>query len=77
MEIWNGEPRDAGRIQPFCGRLAKAWKKLPDWRFGQLMVNLMRDYEAEHGHDIFYLEEDEMIQIIEDYCERFTGGNAK
>ena len=41
------------------------------------MVNLMRDYEAEHGHDIFYLEEDEMIQIIEDYCERFSGGDIK
>ncbi len=66
---------DVNRIQPFCDRLARAWEKLPDWRFGQLMVNLMRDYEAEHGHDIFYLEEDEMIQIIEDYCKRFTGGD--
>ena len=69
------EPRDGNRIQPFCDRLSKAWEKLPDWRFGQLMVNLMRDYEAEHGHDIFYLEEDEMIQIIEGYCERFSGGD--
>ena len=71
------EPRDTVRIGPFCDRLAKAWEKLPDWRFGQLMVNLMRDYEAEHGHDIFYLEEDEMIQIIEDYCERYSGGNKQ
>lgn len=69
------EPRDAARIGPFCDRLAKAWEKLPDWRFGQLMVNLMRDYEAEHGRDIFYLEEDKMIQEIEAYCERFSGGD--
>ena len=53
----------------------RPWEKLPDWRFGQLMVNLMRDYEAEHGRDIFYLEEDEMIQIIEDSCKHFSGGD--
>ena len=71
------EPRDTARIGSFCDRLAKAWAKLPDWRFGQLMVNLMRDYEAEHGRDIFYLEEDEMIREIEAYCERFSGGDTK
>ena len=74
MDLWKGEPRDAGRIQPFCERLARAWEKLPDWRFGQLMVNLMREYEAEHGRDIFFLEEDEMMEIIEAYCVRFQEG---
>ena len=77
MEIWNGEPRDVGRIQPFCDRLAAAWAKLPDWRFGQLMVNLLREYEAEHGRDFFFLEEYEMIQFIEAYCARFSGGDGK
>ena len=77
MEIWNGEPRDIGRIQPFCKRLAAAWAKLPDWRFGQMMVNLLREYEAEHGRDFFFLEEDEMIEVIEAYCNRFSGGDGK
>ena len=77
MEFWKGVPRDAGRIQTFCDRLAKAWEKLPDWRFGQLMVNLLRDYEAGHGRDFFYLEEDEMIEVIEAYCNRFSGGDGK
>ena len=77
MDLWKGEPRDAGRIKPFCDRLARAWEKLPYWRFGQLMVNLMREYEAEHGRDIFFLEEDEMMEIIEAYCVRFSGGNKK
>ena len=77
FENWNTEPRDIGRIQPFCNRLAKAWEKLPDWRFGQLMVNLMREYGAEHGRDIFFLEEDEMIEAIEAYCERLSGGDSK
>lgn len=76
MEIWNGEPRDVERIQLFCEQLAAAWAKLPDWRFGQLMVNLLRDYEAEHGRDFFFLEEDEMIKVIEAYCVRFSGGTV-
>ena len=74
MEIWDGEPRDVGRIQLFCDRLVAAWAKLSDWRFGQLMVNLMQDYEAEHGRDFFFLEEDQMIEVIEAYCERHSGG---
>ena len=69
------EPRDANRIQPFCDRLARAWGKLPDWRFGQLMVNLMSDYNDKNGRDVFFLEEDEMIAVIEAYCERITGGD--
>lgn len=32
---------------------------------------------ALRGDDIFYLEEDGMIQIIEGYCERFSGGDKK
>ena len=70
-------PRDTKRIQPFCNRLAKVWEKLPDLRFGQLMVNLIRDYEAEHGSDIFFLEEDETAEIIEAYCERLSGEYTK
>lgn len=77
MEIWKGEPRDAGRIRVFCERLARAWEKLPDWRFGQLMVNQLREYEAEHGCDFFFLEEDEMIEFIEAYCNRIAGGDDK
>ena len=72
FDFWQGEPRDIQWIQPFCDRLAKAWAKRPDWRFGQLMVNLLRDYEAEYGRDFFFLEEEEMIEVIEAYCARFV-----
>ena len=71
------KPRDVHRIQPFCDRLAKAWEKLPDWRFGQLMMNIMLDYQREHGWDVFYAEEDELIEYIEAYCGRFAGGDGK
>ena len=59
--------RDAKRIRRFCNRLAMAWEKVPDWRFGQFMVNLMRYM----GKDPFFPEDREMIQIIEEFAEKF------
>ena len=76
MEICYGEPRAVERLHLVCEQLAAAWAQLPDWRFGQLMVNLMREYEAEHGRDFFFLEEDEMIKVIEVCCEHFSGGTT-
>ena len=55
--------RDPKRIRKFCNRLAAAWENLPDWRFGQLMVNAL----GEMGKDPFFPEDDEMIQYIERY----------
>lgn len=55
--------RDINRIDKFCARLAKAWKKAPDWRFGQLMVNCLGSMDR----DPFFPEDDEMIQYIEKY----------
>ena len=55
--------RDPARIQQFCNRLAKVWEKVPDWRFGQLMVNAFNFM----NRDPFFPEDDEMIQFIEEY----------
>lgn len=57
--------RDPNRIQKFCNRLARAWEKVPDWRFGQLMVNAL----GEMPKDPFFPEDDEMIEYIEKYTE--------
>ena len=53
--------RDPKRIRKFCNRLAAVWEQVPDWRFGQLIVNVSRAY----GQDIFFPEDDKMIEIIE------------
>ena len=57
--------RDPNRIRKFCDRLAKAWKKVPDWRFGQLMCNALNDM----GKDPFFPEDDEMIDFLEKYVD--------
>ncbi len=43
--------RDPNRIDEFMDELKKLWKKCPDWRFGQLVVNAL-------GVDPFYIEDD-------------------
>ena len=53
--------RDPERIYKFCGRLAKAWLYYPDWRFGQLIVNVFSQLDK----DPFFPEDDEMIEFIE------------
>ena len=58
--------RDSNRIDSFLQELGELWKeKCPDWRFGQLMVNIF----SETG-DPFYFEEDKMLEAIKNYFRR-------
>lgn len=59
--------RDIKRIRRFCNRLATAWEKVPDWRFGQFIVNLIRYMDR----DPFFPEDRDMIKIIEEFAEKF------
>ena len=51
--------------------IAKIWANLPNWRFGQLIYNFEKVMEEE-GRDIFYMEEDELIQRLRECVEQFT-----
>ena len=56
--------RSADRIEPFMMELAKIWKeKCPDWRFGQLMVNVLNSLDR----DPFFPEEEEMLNHFKKY----------
>lgn len=52
--------RDSKRLNTFYNNLKMYHSSVPDWRFGQLIVNFQRWY----GKDIFYLEEDEFINLL-------------
>ena len=59
--------RDINRLDKFYNELCEIHKKhFPDWRFGQLIVNVLADWQAKTKRDIFFPEEDEMIQIFRD-----------
>lgn len=56
--------RDENRIQPFCEEFAELWSKYPDLRFGQIMSNIARYCQMELRKDMFYMEEEELMEII-------------
>ena len=58
--------RNPERIDVFLKRLGECWKQVPDWRFGQLMMNVLGEMSA-GGRDPFFPEDDEMIKFIESY----------
>lgn len=58
--------RNKDRICPFMAQIAEHWSKVPDWRFGQLIVNVLGTCER----DPFYYEEDEMLKVFEDYFKK-------
>ena len=64
--------RDIKRIRKFCNQLATAWELLPDWRFGQLIMNIFGQMKSD-GKDPFFPEDESMIEYIEQYIEKYTG----
>lgn len=61
--------RDPNRIRGYCNQLADLWENVPDWRFGQLMFNLLGAYYSETKKDIFFPEDDEMFAFVGKYKE--------
>lgn len=58
--------RDPKRIDEFCEKLKEQWKRVPDWRFGQLVVNCL-------GQDPFYVEDASAIKRIEEQLNKYMG----
>ena len=66
--------RNPERISPLWDKLFEAFKKAhsiyPDWRFGQFMVNFLGWY----GRDPFFPEDDEWLNIIDQYIAKAGAG---
>ena len=61
--------RNKERLNEFYAVLSEVHKRsFPDWRFGQLIQNFLGWYVHKYKSDIFYLEEDRMIQRIYIYA---------
>lgn len=64
--LWE-ERRQADRIDPFLKKLGEYWKLVPDWRFGQLMVNFL----GQLPRDPFFYEEKELEEELEKYFKKY------
>lgn len=60
--------RNPNRLDSFYSKLMALHKRyVPDWRFGQLMINFI----AECG-DPFYMEEDDFLEEFEAYLSNYS-----
>ncbi len=58
--------RDVNRILRITSRIADKWyDKCPDWRFMQMVCNFM----AWLGSDVFYLEDDKFEEKFNEFME--------
>lgn len=51
--------RDVNRIDLILDRLKTLWKKYPDLRLGQLILNVLQDPV------LYYVEDEELIETLE------------
>ena len=62
--------RDPNKLYDFYNKLQKIHITFfPDWRFGQLMSNFFGWLMNDKGIDLFFPEEDKMIEYLQEYTE--------
>ena len=63
--------RDPERIEPIIACLRGIWYQVPDWRFGQLLSNLLHAmYEEGNGLDPFFMEDERFMDLVNRICKR-------
>ena len=65
--------RDINRLDDFYNALKEAHKQFPDWRFGQFIMNFINWYYKKYKKDIFYIEENEMITLFDEFINEIGG----
>ena len=65
--------RDSNRIDKFCDELKTIWHQVPDWRFGQLMLNFFSNIDSTFG---FYVEDEELFKALNEYIKERVEENA-
>lgn len=63
--------RDPERIEPIIACLHSIWAQVPDWRFGQLLSNLLHAMYLENNEaDPFFMEDDRFMELANQICKR-------
>ncbi len=66
--------RDLNRLDSFYENLKAIHKNyIPDWRFGQFILNFISWYYNKYKRDIFYTEEDKMLKLFEEFIKEMRG----
>ena len=59
--------RDPARMKRILGKLGKFWESVPDWRLGQLYVNVASTDRA------FYVEDDTFEALLDGWLKEVSG----
>ena len=62
--------RDPNRIDEFCATLAELWNKVPDWRFGQFVYNVISEVSNITNTPPFYIEDEVMLREMKNYFNK-------
>ena len=65
--------RNPKRIDVFCNELKRLWHKVPDWRFGQLMLNVLGEVYNHSKLDPFFIEDEKMLEELHIFFETKFG----
>lgn len=65
--------RNPNRLNNLYDELKNIHKTyLPDWRFGQFMINFINWYYNKYKNDIFYIEDNKILTYIKEYINEFN-----
>ena len=61
--------RNPNRLYNFYNEVTRLQiKYYPDWRVGQFMINFLYWIQNDKKRDAFYIEEDELLTYLKEYC---------
>ena len=63
--------RDVGRVDGVLYQIGEIWKKCPDLRLGQLLLNCMSDPM------LYYVEDEKLVEVVRSYYANIEGGAQK
>ena len=59
--------RDVNRIALYMQQLKEQWEKVPDWRFGQFIANVLVPAMVKANcSDLFMIEDEELFKAIQE-----------
>ncbi len=63
--------RDINRIPKMLKLIETVWREVPDWRLGQLLVNVVNTLGGvPMDNNLFYIEDEDLMKALEKIAER-------
>lgn len=62
--------RDPSRIDGMLREIGWHWKRMPDLRLGQLLINAYDVNATIPDHDIYNVEDDALLEMVREMHER-------